>query len=385
MRILFCTKTLGIYGGIERVTIVKANSLLNINNNEIAICFTDKEGFPYITAHTISNKIKIYDLNTPYNCIKTKKDVFRYLLPTILKTRKALKRVIFDFKPDIIISTGTFEKYAIALIPSKDKFLKIREIHWASTYRRNFSKSKWKIYLSEFIENKILSHFFHKTFVLTKSDLIDNHKHDKNYDYMPNPSTFSLPKNISSIISNKKRIVLAVGRFSYEKNFEDIILIWNNIVKESDGWVLRIVGDGEQKNKLENLVKKLNLNDSIEIPGFSSHIEKEMEEASIYVMTSRWEGFPLVLCEAMTYGVPAISYDLKYGPKDIIRDGIDGIIVPYNDMSSFGNALIKLIKDNNLRKTMAYNSYERSLCFCKENIAERWMLKYNSLYFKKLF
>ena len=113
MRILFCLNSLGGFGGIERVTIVKANALAEIPGNEIAICYTDRGNFPK-TIHPLSPAVKTFDLQTPYWGFTSVSSVVKGFLPMVLKTRKALIRVICSFKPDVVVSTGSYEKFALA-------------------------------------------------------------------------------------------------------------------------------------------------------------------------------------------------------------------------------------------------------------------------------
>ncbi len=115
MKILFCTNTLGGFGGIERVTIVKANALAAIEGNEVYICFTDKGAFPK-TIHPLSPKIKVFDLETPYWGFNSTLKLLLGFIPLIRKTRKRLLDVIKTVNPDVIISTGSYEKYAAASI-----------------------------------------------------------------------------------------------------------------------------------------------------------------------------------------------------------------------------------------------------------------------------
>lgn len=126
MRILFCVNSLGATGGIQRVTIVKANALAEIPGNEVAICYTDKGTFPK-TIHPLSPKVKIFDLGTPYWEFTSLKKILLSFLPTVLATRRALKKLFISFIPDIVITTGTYEKFALAsLCLNKRMFMQNR-------------------------------------------------------------------------------------------------------------------------------------------------------------------------------------------------------------------------------------------------------------------
>lgn len=392
MRILFCINSLGCPGGIERVTIVKANALARIPGNEVAICYTDKGNFPK-TIHPLSPAVKTFDLNTPYWGFTSAIKIFFNFIPTVLKTRKSLINVINIFKPDVVVSTGSYEKFALAGIRGKDrtsnridgdKILKIREFHFGSTYRRLLSDSRLsylKALFAESFERQILSRFFDKSFLLTKTDLDLNFHNNVRFDYMHNPSSFS-PSNIPDY-RGRKKIVLAVGRICAQKNFESLLNIWSLVSPIVPDWKLRIVGNGSDYSKLVKQAAKLGINASVELPGYSSDVENEMGQASIYVMTSRFEGFPLVLVEAQSMGLPIVTFDTPYGPSEIVRDGLDGFIVGYNDINNFKDTLLKLISNSELRYKMSNNALQHSRSYSADIFAKKWMEKYNALLAEK--
>jgi len=383
---------LGGFGGIERVTIVKANALAEIPGNEIAICYTDRGNFPK-TIHPLSPAVKTFDLQTPYWGFTSVSSVVKGFLPMVLKTRKALIRVICSFKPDVVVSTGSYEKFALAGIGffgkstkmwGGGKLLKIREFHFGSTFRRYTRDSRTtyiKALFAEFIERNVLSRCFDKSFLLTKSDYDANFHGNPRFDFMHNPSSFS-PRSVPDY-RGRKKIVLSVGRLCSLKNFEALIEIWSRVSPSAPDWKLRIVGNGSDYQLLVNQVKALGISESVELPGFSSEIEKEMGEASIFALTSRHEGFALVLIEAQSMGLPVVSFDTPYGPSEIVSDGTDGYIVGYNDNSAFEDKLLKLIHDEDLRIEMSKNAINHSRGYSADLFAGKWMKKYRALLEKK--
>lgn len=198
---------------------------------------------------------------------------------------------------------------------------------------------------------------------------------------MHNPSSFS-PRSVPDY-RGRKKIVLAVGRLCSEKNFEALIDIWSRVSPSAPDWKLRIVGNGSDYQLLVKQVKALGISELVELPGFSSEIEKEMGEASIFALTSRYEGFPLVLIEAQSMGLPVVSFDTPYGPSEIVSDGTDGYIVGYNDNSAFEDKLLKLIHDEDLRIEMSKNAIEHSRGYSPDLFAGKWMEKYKALLEKK--
>jgi len=380
MRILYCVNSLGARGGIERVTIVKANALADIKGNEVAICYTDKGDYPR-TIHPLSPQVHVFDLNTPYWQFTTPLKVLKSFIPTVIATRKALKRLIQSFRPDVVVSTGSYEKFALASLSAINKIkgggnaLYVREFHFASTYRRYISGSRVAVRVCEFLDNQLLGRCFNMNYLLTKQDLAENFKSRKNFDYMYNPCSFNCKHETIS----REKIVLAVGRLVYQKNFAELLEIWSMIQGQCNGWKLRVVGSGSLENELKEKVCQLGISDTVEFPGFSSNVDEEMAKASIYVMTSIYEGFGLVLVEAQNAGLPCISYDLPYGPSEIIRDGEDGFIVENRNKKKFADKLLRLIQDADLRSRMGKTAQDNSKRFSTEIIVGQWMKKYNTL------
>ena len=382
MRILFCTNSIGVIGGIARVTIVKANALAEIEGNEVAICFTDRGTYPDKMVHPLSSKVQVYDLETPYWPLTNLKKIFRHFLPTVFRTRKAIKKIIKEFRPDVVITTGTYEKFALASIPSKGRFIKIREFHFASTYRRFLPEKSFQTKLNkqiEFLENKLLPIFFHKNFLLSKRDKLENFKSSSHFDYMYNPSSFPPISEVENLNNNREKIVLVVARLAPQKHVDELIFIWNLIYKLMPDWKLRIVGSGSDEHMIRMLIKELGLENNIDLIGSSTQIREEMKKASIFAMTSRYEGFGLTLVEAQSMGLPIVTYNCNYGPDEIVNDGRDGYIISINNKDLFGDALVQIASNPDLWTKMSKAAIERSKAFLPEVIASQWMEKYDEL------
>lgn len=258
--------------------------------------------------------------------------------------------------------------------------LKIREFHFNSNYRQFLNSSMMHKSLSwivEFFENQVLSRCYDKSYLLTRADREAHFKNVKRFDYMYNPSSFT-PESVPAY-DNRDKIILAVGRLTEQKNFEALIGIWSEIYQKVPGWRLRILGNGNLRHNLDNLISALGVEATVEMPGASSEIETEMGKASIYAMTSKYEGFPLVLLEAQTMGLPIVAYNTPYGPSEIIRNDVDGYIVGYNDNEEFKKRLLQMITDCESRRRMSANAIERSREFTPDRIARKWMQNYSHL------
>ncbi|MBJ8799141.1 MULTISPECIES: glycosyltransferase family 4 protein [Citrobacter] len=186
---------------------------------------------------------------------------------------------------------------------------------------------------------------------------------------IPNASNFELQHE--STLEHKNKIVLAVGRLTYQKAFDRLLRIWASL-DDRDGWVLHIVGDGEKRNELQNLIFELDISESVSLISATPFIADEYKNASILAMTSRYEGLPLVLIEAKSYGLPAIAFDCKTGPREIINDNEDGILVADGDETAFSLLLTTLIRDDSLRKRMQHEALKNAEHYTVEKISQQW-------------
>lgn len=170
----------------------------------------------------------------------------------------------------------------------------------------------------------------------------------------------------------ENKLCLAIGRFSPQKNFIDLIRAWNKTKSRNDGWRLRIIGAGEQEKMLRNEIEKLSLSGSIELLPLQKDVVKQYQEASLYAMSSHHEGLPLVLIEAMAMGLPIVSYDCPTGPADIVTDGKTGILVPYLDVDALAVSLDRVMQDRQLAEKMSRESLIGVEKFSIKNITDTW-------------
>ena len=205
-------------------------------------------------------------------------------------------------------------------------------------------------------------------------------KYHTNIRVIPN---FTLKKAQGNTDYSQK-VVLSVGRIDNgdQKGFFRLVEIWKMVMDDPtlSEWKLRIVGSGPQKDTLEEKIKQLNLADSIEIKPYTNTIEEEYMQSSIYAMSSRFEGFPMVLLESALYGLPAISFDINTGPSDIISNGENGFLMDDNDVENFAEKLKCLMHDENKRCQMGKKAKEIvSGNFSKEAIIAKWLNLFDEL------
>lgn len=203
-------------------------------------------------------------------------------------------------------------------------------------------------------------------------------KHHKNVIYIPN----FLPKMPDAITNHQQKVVLFLGRFSKEKGGFRLIDIWKKVQEDGEfkDWKLIIVGEGVQKEQIEDKIKALHLSTSIIIKPFTKEVEKEYLSASIYAMTSHKEGFGMVLIESASYALPSVAFDITSGPSDIIENEKSGFLIEDGNLQEFAKKLQLLMRDENLRKTMGENAkIHTKKHFSKELVLQKWQDLFHSL------
>ena len=165
--------------------------------------------------------------------------------------------------------------------------------------------------------------------------------------------------------------VLAAGRLTRQKGFDWLIPAWAEVEKKHPDWTLRICGEGNWRERLEAQIAELGLQ-SIEMPGSCPDMADQMSNASIFALSSRFEGFPLILCEAMSKGMAPVAFDCPTGPAEMIRDGENGLIVPLGDVDGFAAALLRMIEDDELRHRCGPAAGETGRNFKMDAIGPMW-------------
>lgn len=370
MKIVYCVHSVYNPGGMERVLLNKVTYLSRHTDWEILIVTTDQKGRPAF--YPFPDTVRMIDLDINYSD-DNNGPVWTKVLGYLKRKRahkKRLTRLLYQEKPDFVVSLYPSESSFIPDI--KDGSKKILELHYCKFFRLQYGRQgilglidKWRTRTDERLVRR-----FDRFVVLTQEDR-------QYWGDLPNiqviPNAAMRLKNVYADPSVKR--VLAVGRLDYQKGFDKLIQAWKLVKEDSElsDWKLDIFGQGEWKDKLLNEIKEYELEDSLEIHAPTTDIGQEYVSSSILVMSSNYEGFPMVMIEAMACGVPVVSFAFKCGPKDIIRHQENGLIVSEGDIVALAKALSFMMKDNALRAHCAQNAREIIAEYSEEVIMKKWM------------
>jgi len=190
---------------------------------------------------------------------------------------------------------------------------------------------------------------------------------------IPNPVV--LPCEEDAALAHPRgteRLIVALGRLAHEKGFDLLLDAFRRIAAGHPGWSLRIIGEGPERGSLEALRDRYGLQGRVHLPGSTTTPCAEFKKAALFVLPSRYEGFPNALCEAMACGLPVVSYDCPNGPRGIIRDGVNGILVPPGDVGALASAIERLILDEALRVRLGSKAREVSGRYRLELVMRQW-------------
>lgn len=377
LKIVYCTPALYLAGGMERVVTLKANYFVEHLGYDVTIIITEGKGKPYF--YPLSDKVKVVNLDLNFERLWNSsflKRIFIYV-PKQIRYKRLLTKELLSIRPDITVSMLRREINFINEI--KDGSKKIGEIHINRANFRKFEAEDHhfiKDLFAKYWTANLLSHLkkLDSFVVLTQKDR-EAWTELGNVSVIPNPSPF-----VSSIVSplTEKRVI-AVARYSREKGIDLLLRAWAEVEKQTEDWRLDAYGDGDTSS-FEKMMNDLGINRSrCRLNGRTDDVEREYNQSSIFVLSSRFEGFGMVIVEAMACGLPVVSFDCPWGPRSIIQDGESGILVENGNPSALAQGLIHLMNDAEKRKAMSVAALQNSQRFNIEQIAQQWVELFNNL------
>jgi glycosyltransferase involved in cell wall biosynthesis len=377
LKIVYITPSIHTADGAARVLTMKANYFAEHFGYDVTILLTEGKGLPFF--YHVSDKIKIinYDLNFEqlWNCPFWKK--FFIYIPKQIKYRKLVKKDLMRIRPDITMSLLRREINFLNNI--KDGSKKMGEIHVHRDNYRNFNGEKSNFfmrYFAKFWSRQLLNNLkkLSRFVVLTDKDRESWVELD-NVVTIPNPSPF-IPSAVS-LLTEKR--VIAVARYSHEKGIDLLLEAWSQVEKRTEDWRLEVFGDGDT-TAFNALIDQLGIDrHRCQLHGRTNDVEQEYLKSSIAVCSSRYEGFGMIIIEAMACGLAVASFDCPWGPRSIINDGKDGLLVENGNVNELANALVTLIQDATKRESIAKNAIQNVKRFQMEKIAEQWRQLFESV------
>lgn len=348
-KILFLVGNMNNAGGTERVCSIVANELV-ANGYEVLIVSIAEGTDPFFP---LNNSIKIRSL------FKTSGRAL-YRIPNIIHKLRSL------FKSEKIDTLIVVESMSVLFtLPAVQK-LSINHICWEHfIFEEDLGKK------SRHLARQLAAVYCDYVITLTDADKqkwLQCTKHKAEIISIPNPSPFA-PQNYIKEMSTKT--VLAVGRLTYSKGFDLLLQAWKKVHEKFPDWKLNIVGEGEERNRLESFINKNHLNHSVKLVGNTNEIDTYYRNSEIFCLSSRYEGFGMVLIEALAFGLPIVSFDCQAGPSEIL-EGTGSILVPKENIEQLSHSLIELMANERLRKEISIKNIKRSESYQPSSIIKKW-------------
>ncbi len=358
------------YGGIEKQVTTLANELSKEYEVEIISLYDILSGESF---YQLDDKVRIkYIFNFGPNKDKIKDALKKFKLITLIKQLcKALKilytkyfglgKIIKNLNTDILISSRIefskqIKRNDIITISQEHSFIDNEK--YIKKVRKSFKHIKYLIVMTKGAKEKY-------------DEWLKNEKIKPEVVVIPNMIKENKNGKLSTLCNNQ---IISVGRLEDVKDFYTLILVFSVIVKKYPNYVLKIIGEGSMREKLEEQIKKCNLQKNVILTGrrTENEINNELIKSDVFVLTSKSESFSLVLCEAMNFGVPCIAFDVDVGPREIIQDGKNGFLIENRNVDLMIERLDELLYNISLRRFLGSNSYNVAKNYYSENIINKW-------------
>lgn len=370
MRIAYVYDAIARIGGVERILVDKMNYLAEVYGYEVYLITAAQGRHPF--SFPLSDKVKHRDIDARFHV------QYQYGYPKRLwmkwkldrRFKLNLARAITEIDPDIVIGTTYYKADVICRLRCRAR--KVIESHCAKSYtgqndgiRRN-GVVQWFHNRQLDKYNRTIERRSDAIVALTRGDAAEWKK--ENVFVIPNMIK-EMPERQSSCEAHR---VVSAGRLIYQKGYDLLIEAWSMVYKKHPDWRLDIFGEGSLREELQRQISGKGLERVITLHPSTPHIMEEFLQSSIYVMSSRFEGFGLVLTEAMACGLPCVSFDCPYGPSDIITHGEDGVLVEKDKVEQLAEGINYLIENGDERKRYGRNAAINAKRFQCNNIMINW-------------
>lgn len=377
-RIVYVVGDLSYPNGMSQVLSQKVNYLARNTDYELYVVLTEKASLPWF--YQLDERIRSVNFDLNFD------DLYRLplfkRLWLFMKRQRRYKKLftnyLMEVRPDVTVSVMRREINFINNI--KDGSKKVGELHFNRSSYRIFEKRWLPAWFNRWVTRQWQGRLVREIrrldsfVVLTQEDCSNWSSDVQNVRVIPNPVSF-FPDGSSSC---KEKQVIAVGRYTWQKGFDMLIQAWALVHLRHPDWHLHIYGPGE-KDDFKQQVQREGLEDTLFCEGPTKDVYSRYMESSIYVLSSRYEGFGIVLVEAMSAGLPCVSFACPCGPRDIIRDGEDGILVEPNNIEMLADKICFLIEHDDIRCQYGAVAKKNVARFKEENIMSLWIDLFESL------
>lgn len=377
MKIIYAVESVNLSGGYDRVIIEKANYLAEHGFDVVITVASHALAEP---CFPISEKVRLVDFGIDFHQQYGHHIFYRAFVYFVMmrRYRRALTEFLHLERPDIVITTLGREIDFITKI--HDGSVKIGESHIAKNYVRNLHLMEQQGFIHQMIAQYWRRKLDKQVKKLDTLVLLTQHDADSwsgltKTMVIPNSLPF-FPDKPSTC--NQKQVIF-VGRLNEQKGLEYLIDTWERVHQKHNDWILQIYGDGEQRELLLHLISEARLENSVIVNQPTKQIMDKYLESSIFLLTSRFEGFGMVLVEAMACGVPVVSFDCPWGPADIIHDEEDGFLVGYLNTVEAAEKVVQLIESPELRKEMGTRARENVQRYNRNKVMKQWIDLFNCM------
>ena len=378
MNILYCVPALYNPGGMERILTEKVNYLANLEGYNLFVFTTDQDNRPLY--FKLDDRVTVHHSNLNFNQYFSCNFLEKYLgTKKLLRLyEQQLQAYIKKNSIDLIVSLGGKELEFLHRM--KTNSAKICELHFSIDIRKQFILSRGTNPLFKLIGKYRAWEMIQQTkkldqlVVLTKEDeeklKLTHQNVTQIYNFSPLAPTVKAPLN-------QKKIV-AVGKLDTQKGF-DLLIEACRFIKNWDGWILEIYGQGPDEEQLRSKISFYELEKHIFLKGITRKVEEVYHSASFYVLSSRFEGFPMVLLEAISFGLPIVSFDCATGPNEVIVNDDCGLLVEEGNTKKLGEAMQRMICSHEEREGKSERAFQKSKHFSKAEIMKQWLELFQKL------